>query len=188
VVAINQFGTDTQAELDLVQRLAMEAGAHAAVIANHWAEGGAGAAALGEAVIEACATQRAMPEDPYKFLYPLDLSLKEKIETICKEMYGAENVEYSEQAEQRLAMYTTAGYDKLPICMAKTQYSLSTDPTKKGVPTGFTIVVRDVRAAVGAGYIYPICGDIMTVPGLSTRPGFFDIDYDCDKEQIVGLF
>ena len=103
-------------------------------------------------------------------------------------MYGADGVEYSELAEQRIQNYTDAGYGSLPVCMAKTQYSLSTDASKKGVPTGFTVLVRDVRAAVGAGYIYPICGDIMTIPGLPTRPGFYDVDMDLDTGRVIGLF
>lgn len=103
-------------------------------------------------------------------------------------MYGADAVEYSELAEQRIQNYTDAGYGGLPICMAKTQYSLSTDASKKGVPTGFTVLVRDVRAAVGAGYIYPICGDIMTIPGLPTRPGFYDVDMDLETGRVIGLF
>jgi len=187
VVAINRFHTDSAAELALVQRLALAAGAHAAVVANHWAKGGAGAAALGEAVVEACAAQKALG-DPFRFLYPLSMTLKEKIECVAKEMYGADKVEYTDLAEQRLAMYTAAGYDALPVCMAKTQYSLSTDARKKGVPTGFTVTVRTVRAAAGAGYVYPICGDIMTIPGLPTRPGFYDVDYDFENDRVVGLF
>ena len=135
----------------------------------------------------ACADSRA-EGSPFKFLYPLQLTLKQKIETICKEMYGADGVEYSDLAEQRIASYESAGFGTLPICMAKTQYSLSTDPSKKGVPKGFTIKVRDVRAAVGAGYIYPICGDIMTIPGLTTRPGFYDVDLDCATGRVIGLF
>eukprot|EP01038_Epipyxis_sp_PR26KG_P012168 gene12168-16295_t len=187
VVAINRFSTDTEAELELVRTLTLEAGAHAAVVANHWAKGGAGAVDLGRAVMEACSVAKSAT-NPFRFLYPLEIPLKTKIETICSEMYGAVGVEYSEAAEQRLASYTAAGYDKLPICMAKTQYSLSTDASKKGVPTGFTIVVRDVRASIGAGYIYPICGDIMTVPGLPTRPGFYDVDIDVDTGRVIGLF
>ena len=148
---------------------------------------GAGAADLGRAVIEACQASRDAGS-PFRFLYPLELSLKEKIETICKSIYGADGVEYTPEAEARLQVYTEKGYDTLPICMAKTQYSLSTDATKKGVPTGFTVTVREVRAAVGAGYIYPICGDIMTVPGLTTRPGFYDIDIDLDNGKVIGLF
>lgn len=187
VVAVNRFSTDTEAELELVKRMSMQAGAFAAVTANHWAKGGAGATDLGKAVMEACAASRSAGS-PFKFLYPLSLSLKEKIVTITREMYGAVGVEYSELAEKRLAVYEAAGYGGLPICMAKTQYSLSTDAAKKGVPTGFTILVKDVRASVGAGYVYPICGDIMTVPGLPTRPGFYDVDYDCENDRVIGLF
>jgi len=187
VVAINRFATDTEAELELVRTLALEAGAYGAAVANHWAKGGAGAADLGRVLIDACGASRAAAS-PFKFLYPLTFSLKEKIECICHEMYGAAGVEYSEQAERRLAAYTAAGYGGLPICMAKTQYSLSCDAAAKGVPTGFIVTVRDVRASVGAGYIYPICGDIMTVPGLPTRPGFYDVDFDCANNRVIGLF
>jgi formyltetrahydrofolate synthetase len=187
VVAINQFATDTPAELEVIRKLSIEAGAFDAVIANHWAKGGAGAVGLASSVERACKACKA-DGNPFKFLYPLEMSLKDKIETICREMYGAVGVEYTEQAETRLQSYTNAGYSHLPICMAKTQYSLSTDATKKGVPTGFTVTVRDVRAAVGAGYIYPICGDIMTVPGLPTRPGFYDVDMDLENNRVIGLF
>lgn len=186
VVAINRFATDTQAELDAVRDLALEAGAYAAVVANHWAEGGKGAVDLANAVDAACKAAREGSQ--FKFLYPLELSLKQKIEKICIDMYGASGVEYSEIAEQRLQSYTDAGYGSLPICIAKTQYSLSCDAAAKGVPTGFTVLVRDVRAAVGAGYIYPICGDIMTVPGLPTRPGFYDVDMELDTGRVIGLF
>jgi len=146
VVAINRFSTDTEAELELVRTLSIEAGAFDARVANHWAKGGAGAVELGQAVIAACAASKAAGS-PFKFLYPLEMSLKDKIETICREMYGAVGVEYTEQAEQRLQMYTAAGYGKLPICMAKTQYSLSTNAAAKGVPTGFTITVRGTSIA-----------------------------------------
>lgn len=186
VVAINRFGGDTENELKTIAAMALEAGAFKAVVANHWAEGGKGAKDLGEAVIEACSVAKKMAE--FKFLYPLELSLKDKIETICREMYGADGVEYSELAEKRLESYTASGYSHLPICMAKNQYSLSGDPALKGVPTGFKIFIRDVRAAVGAGFIYPIAGDIMTVPGLPTRPGFYDVDIDVNTGRIIGLF
>jgi formyltetrahydrofolate synthetase len=187
VVAINRFSTDTQKELDLVAELSMEAGAYAAVVANHWAEGGKGATDLGLAVIDACNVARAQGST-FKFLYPLEMGLKDKIATVCKEMYGADGVEFSPEAEKRIESYTAQGWGTLPICMAKTQYSLSTDAKRKGVPTGFTVMVREVRAAVGAGYIYPICGDIMTVPGLPTRPGFYDVDIDTATGRIIGLF
>lgn len=187
VVAINQFATDTPAELELVRSLCVEAGAFAACVANHWALGGAGATDLGNAVIAACEASRSAGS-PFRCLYPLDFSLKLKIETVCKEMYGASGVEYTELAESRLAAYTTAGYANLPICIAKTQYSLSCDAKRKGVPTDFTVTVRDVRVAAGAGYIYCICGDIMTIPGLTTRPGFYDVDLDVDTGRVIGLF
>merc|ERR1712146_468457 len=186
VVAINEFATDTKAELECVREMALAAGAFDAQIARHWAEGGAGAVDLATAV-EACKACKA-EGSPFKFLYPLEMRLKEKIEKICKEMYGADGVDYSELAEARLASYEAAGLSHLPICMAKTQYSLSTDPKAKGVPTGFRVAIRDVRAAAGAGYIYPIAGDIMTIPGLPTRPGFYDVDMDLDTGKVVGLF
>lgn len=188
VVAINRFSTDSDRELQLVKDLCLEAGAFAACVANHWAEGGAGATELGEAVIAACEASRAAGS-PFQCLYPLvGTSLKEKIETVCREMYGASGVEYTDLANERLAAYTTAGYSELPICIAKTQYSLSCDAKQKGVPTGFTVTVRDVRVAAGAGYIYCICGDIMTIPGLTTRPGFYDVDLDVDTGRVIGLF
>lgn len=187
VVAINRFSSDTEAELNLVRDLCIEAGAFAAVVANHWAEGGRGAADLGRAAMAACSAAKSEPST-FKFLYPLGEPLKVKIEIICREMYGADGVEYSELALKRLEDYTRSGFHNLPICMAKTQYSLSTDPAAKGVPTGFKVTIRDVRAAVGAGYIYPIAGDIMTVPGLPTRPGFYDVDLDCATGRVIGLF
>eukprot|EP00600_Ochromonadales_sp_CCMP1393_P009483 CAMPEP_0174971452 /NCGR_PEP_ID=MMETSP0004_2-20121128/10007_1 /TAXON_ID=420556 /ORGANISM="Ochromonas sp., Strain CCMP1393" /LENGTH=637 /DNA_ID=CAMNT_0016221417 /DNA_START=9 /DNA_END=1922 /DNA_ORIENTATION=+ len=187
VVAINKFSSDTEGELEAVKALSLEAGAYSAVIANHWAEGGKGAMDLGKAVIDACAASKA-EGNPFKFLYPLEMSIKEKILTICKEMYGADGVEFSEIAEKRIESYTTAGYGNLPMCMAKTQYSLSTDANAKGVPTGFTVTVRDVRASVGAGFIVAICGDIMTIPGLPTRPGFYDVDIDTETGRVMGLF
>jgi len=188
VVAINQFTHDTPAEIQLIQDLCLEAGAFAAVRSNHWAEGGAGAIELASAVMDACAAAKAQESSTFRCLYPLTMSLKEKIESVCVNIYGAGQVEYTELAESRLEQFTKAGYDALPICMAKTQYSLSTDASLKGVPTGFTVVIRDVRAAVGAGYIYPLCGAIMTVPGLTTRPGFYDVDIDFSTGKVIGLF
>jgi len=186
VVAINRFATDTEAELNAVRDLAIAAGAFDAVVANHWSEGGAGAVDLARAVERAC--QASRERSSFKFLYPLELTLKQKIEKVCLDMYGADGVEYSEIAERRLKSYEDAGYGSLPVCMAKTQYSLSCDAAAKGVPKGFKVVVRDVRAAVGAGYVYPICGDIMTVPGLPTRPGFYDVDMDLKTGRVIGLF
>ncbi|MFQ5410320.1 MAG: formate--tetrahydrofolate ligase, partial [Anaerolineales bacterium] len=183
VVAVNRFTNDTDSEIELVRRKAIEAGAEDAVMSNHWAEGGAGAVRLAEAVAAAC-------EKPsnFKFLYPLDLSIKEKIETIAKKVYGADGVEYSEKAEEQIALYTRAGFDKLPICMAKTHLSLSHDPALKGRPTGFTVPVREIRASVGAGFLYPLLGTMSTMPGLPTRPVYYDVDLDLETGKVVGLF
>jgi formyltetrahydrofolate synthetase len=182
VVAVNRFKDDTDNEVALVRRLAIAAGAADAVVSNHWAEGGAGAVELGKAVIAAC----EKPGD-FQFLYSLDLSIKEKIEKIVKEMYGGAGVEYSPEAEKKVELYTRQGFDKLPICMAKTQYSLSHDPNLKGAPSGFTVPVRDIRASVGAGFLYPLLGTMATMPGLSTRPGYYDVDLDTETGRIVGL-
>ncbi|MFQ5399325.1 MAG: formate--tetrahydrofolate ligase [Anaerolineae bacterium] len=183
VVAVNRFKDDTDAEVDLVRKIAIEAGAEDAVMSNHWAEGGKGAVALGEAVIAAC-------EKPshFKFLYPLEMSIKEKIEIIAREIYGADGVEYSPEAEKKIEVYTRLGFDKLPMCMAKTHLSLSHDPALKGVPTGFTVPVRDIRASVGAGFLYPLLGEMSTMPGLPTRPAFYDVDIDLETGKVVGLF
>ena len=156
-------------------------------MANHWAMGGEGAKELAEAVVKACDDQRATNPDGFKFLYSLELTIKGKIAAVC-DTYGAAGVEYSEQAEEQIKAYTAAGFDKLPVCMAKTQFSLSTNPAAKGVPTGFTIKVRELRASVGAGFLVAICGNIMMVPGLPTRPGFYDVDLDIENDRIVGLF
>ncbi len=183
VVAINRFKDDTDAEVEVVRKQALAAGAEDAVMSNHWAEGGKGSVALGEAVIKAA----EKPSD-FKFLYDVESSIKEKIETIAKKMYGAAGVEYSEKAEKQIATYTRLGFDKLPICMAKTHLSISHDPSLKGVPTGFTVPVREIRASVGAGFLYPLLGAMSTMPGLPTRPAFYDIDLDLETGKVVGLF
>jgi methylenetetrahydrofolate dehydrogenase (NADP+)/methenyltetrahydrofolate cyclohydrolase/formyltetrahydrofolate synthetase len=182
VVAINRFQYDTPAEIALVKRIAEEAGAHAAVPSNHWAEGGKGAVELAEAVIDAC----EQPND-FRFLYPLELSIKEKIETIASQVYGADGVDYSPLAEQQIAAYEKAGFGNLPMCMAKTHLSISHDPAWKGVPKGFVLPIREVRASVGAGFIYPLCGEMRTMPGLPSRPVFLQVDLD-DEGKVVGLF
>lgn len=183
VVAINRFKDDTDNEVALVRRMAVEAGAEDAVMSNHWAEGGLGAVALGEAVIAAC-----QKPSHFRFLYPLEMSIKEKIETIAKQMYGAAGVEYLPEAEEKIALYTRLGFADLPICMAKTHLSLSHDPALKGAPTGFIVPVRDVRASVGAGFLYPLLGTMSTMPGLPTRPAYYDVDLDLETGKIVGLF
>jgi len=182
VVAVNKFKTDTPAEIELVRRLAIAAGAEDAAQSDHWAKGGAGAVDLANAVVAAC-------EKPghFRFLYPLEMGIKQKIETIVREMYGGSGVEYSPEAEQKIELYTRQGFDKLPICMAKTHLSLSHDPNLKGAPTGFVVPVRDVRASVGAGFLYPLLGTMATMPGLSTRPGYYEIDIDPETGRIIGL-
>jgi len=183
VVAVNSFASDTQAEVELVRQGALEAGAEDAVVSRHWMEGGAGAKALAEAVVKAC-------EKPsnFKFLYPLDIPIKAKIETICKEIYGADGVVYSEEADKKIEIYTQLGFDKIPMCMAKTHLSLSHDPNLKGVPKGFVVDIRDIRASVGAGFLYPLLGTMSTMPGLPTRPVYYDVDLDLETGRVLGLF
>ena len=183
VVAINRFHTDTDHEVALVRRISLEAGAEDAVMSNHWAEGGLGSIELGKAVMAA-----AQKPSDFKFLYDVNLGIKEKIETIAKLMYGAAGVEYSEDAEKKIALYTRVGFANLPICMAKTPLSLSHDPELKGAPTGFIVPVRDIRASVGAGFVYPLLGTMSTMPGLPTRPAFYDVDLDLETGKVVGLF
>jgi methylenetetrahydrofolate dehydrogenase (NADP+)/methenyltetrahydrofolate cyclohydrolase/formyltetrahydrofolate synthetase len=183
VVAVNSFATDTQAEVELVRKAALEAGADDAVVSTHWMNGGEGAAKLAEAVVKA-----AEKPSQFKFLYPLDLSIKEKIEIICQQVYGADGVDYSPEAEAQIELYTRLGFDKLPLCMAKTHLSLSHDPSLKGVPTGFRVPIRDIRASVGAGFLYPLLGSMRTMPGLPTRPVFYDVDLDLETNRVVGLF
>jgi len=181
VVAINRFPTDSRHELELVRHSAMEAGAGAAVTTDHHAHGGEGARELAMAVVEAS-------EQPsrFDFLYPLDRPIKEKIETIATKVYRAANVEYSPQAESQIADFEKAGFGYLPICMAKTHLSISDDPAIKGAPKDYTVTVREVRASVGAGFIYPLLGEMRTMPGLGATPGFMKVDVNEDGE-VVGL-
>jgi len=183
VVAINRFTSDTDAEIEMARKSALEAGAEDAVMSDHWAEGGAGAVALAEAVIAAC----AKPGN-FRFLYPLDWDIKKKIETIATRIYGADGVDYTPEAEAKIELYTRLGYDKLPICMAKTHLSLSHNPAWKGVPKNYRLPVRDIKASVGAGFLYPLCGNIRTMPGLPTRPAFYDVDIDLATGKVTGLF
>ena len=183
VVAVNRFPTDTDAEVRLVERIAEQAGAEAAVMSDHWARGGEGAVELAEAVVAAC-----QKPSNFQFLYPLDLPIKAKIEIIAREVYGADGVEYEALAERQIKQYEQAGFGGLPICMAKTHLSLSHDPSLKGVPTGFTVPVREVRASVGAGFVYPLLGEMSTMPGLPSRPAFMDVDIDLETGKVVGLF
>ena len=183
VVAVNSFATDTPAELELIRKTAIEAGAVDACVCTHWAEGGKGALQLAEAVVKAA----EMPTN-FRFLYPLEMSIKEKIETLCREIYGADGVDYLPEAEKKIELYTKLGFDKLPLNMAKTHLSLSHDPSLKGVPKGYRIPIRDIRASVGAGFLYPLLGEMRTMPGLPTRPVFYDVDLDLETGRVVGLF
>jgi len=182
VVALNAFASDTEAEHAAVKAAAMAAGASAVEISSHHALGGAGALDLAKAVESACASSSS-----FKFLYPLDMSIKEKIATIAREIYRADGVTYSEAAEAKIDLYTRQGFASLPVCMAKTQYSFSDNKLLKGAPTGFMVSVDDVRASVGAGFIFPILGSMPTIPGLPTRPCYFDIDIDTETGEITGL-
>lgn len=182
VVAINAFESDHPEEIDAVKRIAIESGALGAAVSTHWADGGKGALELAEMVIEA-----AEQPNNFKFLYDLDQPIKAKIETIAQTIYGAEGVSYEPFADQQIANYEANGFGNLPICMAKTHLSLSHDPTLKGAPTGFTLPVREVRASVGAGFIYPICGDMRTMPALPEHPAAERVDID-ENGNVVGLF
>ncbi|KAL3637981.1 hypothetical protein CASFOL_018429 [Castilleja foliolosa] len=171
VVAVNKFSTDSDAELNVVRSAALSAGAFDAVICSHHAHGGKGAVDLGVAVQQACENVT----HPLKFLYSLDISIKEKIEAIATS-YGASGVEYSEQVEKQIEMYSKQGFSGLPICMSK-----------KGAPSGFVLPIRDVRASIGAGFIYPLVGTMSTMPGLPTRPCFYDIEIDTATGRVIGL-
>ncbi len=183
VVAVNSFPTDTPAEVAAIRDAALAAGARDAVVATHYSDGGAGAAALAEAVWAASQERSA----PFKLLYPDDMAPALKIDTIATRVYGADGVEFLPAAAKSLKQFEDLGYGHLPICMAKTQYSLSHDEALKGRPTGFTIPIREVRLSAGAGFITPICGEIRTMPGLPSRPGGERIDIDA-AGNIVGLF
>ncbi|MDY7040354.1 MAG: formate--tetrahydrofolate ligase [Chloroflexota bacterium] len=182
VVAINRFKYDTDAEIELIRKRAKETGAEDAVMHNVWAKGGEGGAALAEAVVKACEKS-----NHFKFLYSDDMSIKEKIETIAREIYRADGVDYSPEAEAKIKLFTGMGLSHLPLCMAKTHLSFSHDPTLKGTPHGWRLPITDVRASVGAGFIFPLCGTMKTMPGLPTRPVFTDIDLDLETGRVLGL-
>lgn len=186
VVAINRFDTDTAAELELIRTIALRAGALDAQVGDFWARGGAGGEALARAVAGAADAGARSSLGP-RFLYPLDAPIKQKIETVAVQVYGADGVEYAPRAERQIRQYTEQGLGSLPICMAKTPLSLSDDPKLKGRPMGFRITIREVRAYTGAGFLCPIAGDIMTMPGLSSAAAVHQIDID-EQGEIVGLF
>ncbi len=180
VVAINGFPEDHPSEHAAIAELAASLGVRA-VVSTPFAHGGKGAAELAEAVMEA-----AEADSEFTFLYPDDANLREKIETVATKVYGAEGVDYSSTADRQLDVYERSGFGGLPVCIAKTHLSISSDPTLKGAPTGWRLPVREVRASVGAGFVYPICGDMRTMPGLGSDPAAFHIDID-DHGEIVGL-
>ena len=182
VVAINSFPTDTPAEVEAIKEVAMASGASAAVVATHFTDGGRGAADLAEAVWSA-----ASEGSQFRLLYPDDAPLAEKILTIATKVYGADGIDVSPTAQKALKRYEAMGFGHLPVCMAKTQYSLSHDPNLKGRPSGFTVPIRDIRLSAGAGFITPLLGEMRTMPGLPSRPGGERIDIDAEG-NIVGLF
>ncbi|HEY8632428.1 MAG TPA: formate--tetrahydrofolate ligase, partial [Candidatus Limnocylindrales bacterium] len=183
IVAINSFPTDTAAEVEAVRQVALDAGARDAVVATHFVDGGDGAANLAEAVWDAATSGEA----DFRLLYPDDAPLGEKILTIATKIYGADGIELAPAARKALKLYEELGFGKLPVCMAKTQYSLSHDANLKGRPSGFTIPIRDIRLSAGAGFVTPLVGEMRTMPGLPSRPGGENIDIDADG-NIVGLF
>ena len=182
IVAINRFTSDTKKEIELVKKKAMFAGADDCVISDVWARGSRGGVDLARAV-----KQAAQKPPHFKFLYSLNRPIKQKIDLIAARIYGAKRVEYSPAANKKIKLFTRLGYDKLPVCMAKTHLSLSHDPKLKGVPKDFVLPITDVRASVGAGFLYPLCGEMRTMPGLPTHPVGESVDID-SKGKVVGLF
>jgi len=182
VVAVNRFTEDTAAEIELIRKKAVEAGAEGAYLSDVWAHGGEGGRELAEAVAAACEKKSA-----FKLLYPDDMPIKEKIEKIATTIYGADGVDFDPVAERKIEAYTKWGLGKLPICMAKTHLSLSHDSNLKGRPTGFRVPVRDIRPSAGAGFLFPLLGTFTTMPGLPSKPAAIHVDIDKDG-KVVGLF
>jgi formate--tetrahydrofolate ligase len=181
VVAINAMPSDFASERDAIHELAASMGVKSAV-GTHYLDGGRGAAEVAEAV-----TEVASKPNNFHYLYPSEATLKEKIEALATQIYGADGVDYTTLASRQLDGYEKNGFGNLPVCVAKTQYSLSHDANLKGAPTGFRLPIREVRASVGAGFIYPICGDMRTMPGLARNPAAASIDLD-ENGNIVGLY
>lgn len=182
VVSINAFTTDYKEEIEAIREIAVSAGADDCVISEVWAKGSAGGEELAGAVVKACEKPSS-----FKFLYPLEATIKEKIETIATKIYGADGVDYLPKAEEKIALYNKQGFDKLPICMAKTHLSLSHDPNLKGRPKGYRIPIRDVKASIGAGFLYPLLGEMRTMPGLPKVPAGTKVDID-ENGNVIGLF
>jgi formate--tetrahydrofolate ligase len=182
VVAINRFPDDPDEEVEAVRRLALEGGAHAAELNEAFERGGEGAAGLAGALVDA-----AEQPSSYAPIYPLDAPIADKVEAVCKRVYGAEGVVFLPAAQQKMEQFTANGFDKLPICMAKTHLSLSHDPALLNAPTGFTVTVRDIRAYTGSGWLVPLLGDMQTMPGLGATPAAVNVDID-ENGRTVGLF
>ncbi|HWM14606.1 MAG TPA: formate--tetrahydrofolate ligase [Gaiellaceae bacterium] len=182
VVAVNRFPGDTDDEVETLRRLALDHGAHAAELNEAFERGGEGAAALAEAVVDA-----AESPSEFDYVYPLEAPIDAKVEAICKRVYGADGVVFLPAAQEKIRVFTEQGFDKLPVCMAKTHLSLSHDPALLNAPTGFTVTVRDIRAYTGSGWLVPLLGDMQTMPGLGVKPAAFDVDID-ESGRTVGLF
>ena len=182
IIAINAFASDTPKEIETVKKISLENGAFDAVISEVWAKGGEGGKDLAQAVVRACENG-----GDFQFLYPLDIPIKDKIHTIATKIYGADGVTYESEAEKKIKMFTELGWDTLPICMAKTHLSLSHDPKLWGRPRGYKLPIRDIRPSIGAGFLYPLCGEMRTMPGLPSKPAGYAVDLDKDG-NVVGLF
>jgi formyltetrahydrofolate synthetase len=182
VVAINVFGTESPAEIEMVKKAAREAGASDCVISEVFAKGGEGGAEFARALVKACEEPRH-----FKLTYDSDAPIKKKVEAVAKNIYGAAGVDWSPEASKRVKQFEEAGFGRLSVCMAKTQYSFSHDPKLLGAPEGFNLPIRDARLSAGAGFVYLICGDMMTMPGLGKNPGGQNIDIN-EKGEIVGMF
>ncbi|MBP9890400.1 MAG: formate--tetrahydrofolate ligase [Planctomycetes bacterium] len=183
VVAINVFGTESEKEIEMVRKASLAAGASDCVLSEVFAKGGEGGAAFAKALVKACEE----PKREFKLTYDNDMPIKKKVEAIATKIYGAANVEYESQATKRIKQFEEAGFGKLPVCMAKTQYSFSHDPKMLGAPSGWTLPIKDARLSAGAGFVYLLCGDMMTMPGLGKTPGGQNIDIN-EKGEIVGMF
>jgi formate--tetrahydrofolate ligase len=182
VICINRFPSDFDSEVAEMHELATELGVRCAE-SRHWMHGGPGAAELARTVVEA-----AEAPSSFRYLYDVEAPVRIKIETIAKEIYGASEIEYSPTASKQIERYESSGLGEMPICMAKTHLSLSDDPKRVGAPEGFAIYVREVRASVGAGFLYPLLGEMRTMPGLPSRPAAEDVDIDLETGEVVGLF
>jgi methylenetetrahydrofolate dehydrogenase (NADP+)/methenyltetrahydrofolate cyclohydrolase/formyltetrahydrofolate synthetase len=183
VVAVNRFLTDTDAEIDLIKNASISAGASGAYVSEVWEKGADGGVDLARGVMEACERK-----GKFSFLYSLDLPVEEKIRTIAREFYNASDIELFPDVVKKIRLIKEFGLGNLPICMAKTQMSISHDPAVKGVPENYLLPIEDIRISAGAGYIYPLCGEMRTMPGLPSRPAFMDVDIDTRTGRIKGLF